>query len=86
MGDTFFTVIGGTGKLTNDFGSEYPAVLAELQKTTREQGDALMKKDAERLQIQTSKGIALFKSRAGSAHNPFTDVKEYGVEYLGLAE
>jgi hypothetical protein len=85
MADTIFYPLEW-GKLVNDFGSEYPAVLAALQSTTREQGNALMKKDAEPLRIPTSKGIALFGSRAGSAHNPTTDVKEYGVRYIGLAE
>jgi hypothetical protein len=75
------------GKLMQDFGSEYPAVLAQLHKdATREQAKAAMKKGAEPLQITIpGKGVALFKMW-GSAHNPFTDVVEFGVCYIGLSD
>ena len=85
MADTIFIVYRGQGLLVKDFGSKYPRVLAALQKTTREQGDALRPIGAQ-LQIPTSKGTALFKSYVGSSYNPTTNVKEYGVEYLGLTE
>ena len=55
MADTIFMIYRGSGLLVKDFGSEYPIVLAALQKTTREEGDKLRDTEVERVRLATDR-------------------------------